>query len=119
MLTSSEYRKPAAGWVGMGNVWIRVTALAVVVSLGLAGCGGETSTEAGVDSAGAADAPESSDVGESSDAEAVAEANQPLLEPGETVLEHQVLDVADGSIATLGEAIDGDRPVLLWFFSPH
>lgn len=53
------------------------------------------------------------------DPEEAAEANLPLLTPADNVLDYEVLDVADGSIATLGEAVVGDRPVLLWFFSPH
>ncbi len=68
------------------------------------------------DSGGAdGDEPETAPV----DPEVAAAANLPLLEPGETVVDHQVLNVADGSISTLSEKVDGDRPVLLWFFSPH
>ncbi len=101
----------------MQNFGYRAAALAVAAALGLAACGGETSTEAGVESAGSSS--DGADAVGSSDPEAVAEANLPLLEEGETVLDHQVLDVADGSISTLGDVVDGDRPVLLWFFSPH
>lgn len=54
-----------------------------------------------------------------SEAEAAAAENLPLLQPADTVVDFEVLDVADGSISTLNQAVVGDRPVLLWFFSPH
>ena len=38
---------------------------------------------------------------------------------GETVFDIEVLSVADGGITTLNDVIDGDKPVLLWFWSPH
>ena len=41
------------------------------------------------------------------------------LEPAASVLDIEVLDVADGSISTLRTAVEGDRPVLVWFYSPH
>lgn len=31
----------------------------------------------------------------------------------------ELLNVADGSVSTLRGAIDGDRPILLWFWAPH
>jgi len=39
--------------------------------------------------------------------------------PSENVLDIEVLAVADGSVQTLRDVVVGDRPVLLWFFSPH
>lgn len=48
-----------------------------------------------------------------------AEINQPNLAGADDVLDIQTLAVADGSIQTLRDVVDGDRPVLLWFFSPH
>lgn len=48
-----------------------------------------------------------------------AEVNQANLAPAENVLDIETLAVADGSIQTLRDVVDGDRPVLLWFFSPH
>lgn len=68
---------------------------APLLALGLIGCGGtdEVSTVA---SENAAQLTESSDV-----------------------RDFQVLSVHDGSITTLRDAVDGDRPVLLWFWAPH
>lgn len=48
-----------------------------------------------------------------------AEVNQPNLQTSQNVLDIQTLAVGDGSIATLRDVVDGDKPVLLWFFSPH
>lgn len=48
-----------------------------------------------------------------------AEVNQPLLQTSTSVLDIETLAVGDGSIATLRDVVDGDKPVLLWFFSPH
>lgn len=48
-----------------------------------------------------------------------AESNLALLEPADDARDHEVLDVRDGSIATLRDAVAGDRPVLIWFWAPH
>jgi len=48
-----------------------------------------------------------------------AAANIDGLAQNSNVADIQVLDVADGSISTLRGAVDGDRPVLLWFWAPH
>lgn len=48
-----------------------------------------------------------------------AAANQNDLEQSADVLDIEVLDVSDGAKATLRDAVDGDRPVLLWFYAPH
>lgn len=48
-----------------------------------------------------------------------AELNQPNLQSADNVLDIETLAVGDGSIQTLRNVVDGDRPVLLWFFSPH
>ena len=56
--------------------------------------------------------------GASAAAEAAA-ANIDGLQRANNVLDIEVLDVADGSVSTLRSAVDGDRPVLLWFFAPH
>lgn len=53
------------------------------------------------------------------EAAAAAEANMALLAGGETVFDYDVLDVQTGGISSVGEVVDGDRSVLLWFFSPH
>ena len=47
------------------------------------------------------------------------EANIAQLDTSGPVLDIEVLDVADGAVSTLSQTVDGDRPVLLWFFSPH
>lgn len=48
-----------------------------------------------------------------------AAANADNLDQSGNVIDAEVLDVSDGSIATLRSAVDGDRPVLLWFWAPH
>jgi len=48
-----------------------------------------------------------------------AEINQPTLQSADDVLDIETLAVGDGSVQTLRDVVDGDRPVLLWFFSPH
>ena len=48
-----------------------------------------------------------------------AEANQALLEPSQDITAFEVLNVRDGGISSLGEVVTGDRPVLIWFWSPH
>ena len=48
-----------------------------------------------------------------------AAANIGNLQASDNVLDIETLNVADGSVSTLRQAIDGDRPVLLWFYSPH
>ncbi len=48
-----------------------------------------------------------------------AAANIDDLQQSDNVLDIETLNVADGSVSTLRDAIDGDRPVLLWFYSPH
>ncbi len=56
---------------------------------------------------------------EASAATAAAEANSELLGGGTNALDYEVLDVHDGSITTVEDVVDGNRSVLLWFFSPH
>ena len=46
-------------------------------------------------------------------------ANIDSLQTSDNVLDMETLNVSDGSVSTLRQAIDGDRPVLLWFYSPH
>jgi len=48
-----------------------------------------------------------------------AETNQSALQSADDVLDIETLAIADGSAQTLREVVDGDRPVLLWFFAPH
>jgi len=91
-----------------GRSWLVAGALAV----GLAACGGGGD----VASNGTATAEAPADV---SEAEAAAAENLPLLRPADQVVDFEVLQVADGSISTLRQEVAGDRPVLLWFFSPH
>lgn len=52
-------------------------------------------------------------------ASAEAAANIDNLQQSDNVFDIELLDVADGTVSTLGQAIDGDRPVLIWFYSPH
>ena len=95
---------------GLGRPWVLAGALAI----GLTACGG------GSDPVATGTAGASTEAGQvDGDPEAEAAANLPLLQPAEEVVDYEVLNVADGSISTLREQVTGDRPVLLWFFSPH
>ena len=91
----------------------------------MSACGGSEAPVATSEAAAAASDGSSADAAPSEgaeaggDAEAAAAANIGLLQTSAQVTDIEVLDVADGSIATLRQAVDGDRPVLLWFFSPH
>ena len=49
----------------------------------------------------------------------VASENAEQLNEASDVRDFQVLSVHDGSITSLRETVDGDRPVLLWFWAPH
>ena len=80
---------------------------ATVVGLGLIASACGSGQGAAPDSAAASAAGEA------------AEANIGQLEQADSVLDIEVLDVADGSISTLRSAVEGDRPVLVWFYSPH
>ena len=84
-------------------------------AIALAACGGGADSV----SSGNAAAPDAAESGAVSEAEAAAAANLPLLQPADQVVDFEVLDVADGSISSLRAQVTGDRPVLLWFFSPH
>ncbi|MGI9606274.1 MAG: hypothetical protein ACR2P0_09075 [Acidimicrobiales bacterium] len=48
-----------------------------------------------------------------------AEANTANLQSADDARDIEVLTVADGSISSLRDAVDGDRPVLVWFWAPH
>lgn len=86
--------------------------MAGALAIGLAACGG--GGEVASSGAGAAEV-----TADASPAEAAAAENLPLLQPADQVVDFEVLQVADGSISTLRQEVAGDRPVLLWFFSPH
>ncbi len=53
------------------------------------------------------------------DAAAAADSNRESLTITDDARTTEVLNVKNGSKATLQDAVIGDRPVLLWFFSPH
>lgn len=53
------------------------------------------------------------------EAASAAEANKESLTITDDARTTQVLNVKNGTKATLQDAVIGDRPVLLWFFSPH
>ncbi len=78
----------------------------------LAACGGDTET-----STATASAP--GEVSADAGIEERAEANEELLQPSDDARDVEVLSVADGSITSLRQVVDGDRPLLLWFWSPH
>jgi len=99
------------------NRW-RLGIAAGALALGLTACGGGSAVTAAGDAPAEPVSSENVAPGELG-AEAAAEANLPLLQPAEEVVDFEVLDVSDGSISTLRDEVSGDRPVLLWFFSPH
>jgi hypothetical protein len=82
----------------------RFAALAVAVGLVASACSSGSA---------APDTPEASAAG------TAAAANSDFLSVNEDVRLTEVLDVADGSVQSLTSAVDGDRPVLLWFWAPH
>ena len=122
-----------------------VRASALAVGLVVAGCGSDAvSTSEAASSADApqiADAPQTDDAPQTTDAlvaddapetadapEATppdvspsdaAKANEPLLQTSDDARDIEVLSVVDGSISSIRAAVDGDRPVLLWFWAPH
>jgi len=71
----------------------------MAVGLVASACGGATSTATATDSAAA-----------TPDQSLVANSDVRLTE---------VLDVRTGAASSLSAAVDGDRPVLLWFWAPH
>ena len=75
----------------------------------------DTSTAAVTDGpANVSSGPDSPDA-----AAAAAVANIEGLTPSDDVRLIEVLDVESGGVTTLADAVDGDRPVLLWFWAPH
>jgi hypothetical protein len=88
--------------------WFTTLAFAVV----LGACGGSSAVESVVGG---------DDIGQSTtpSVEDVAASNIPLLETADDPTDVEVLSVSDGSVASLRDAVDGDRPVLLWFYAPH
>lgn len=122
-----------------------VRASALAVGLVVAGCGSDVvSTSEATGSGDApqvtdaaqidntpqtADAPETNGAPQPTDAPEAApsdvspadaaSANEPLLQTSEDARDIEVLSVVDGSISSIRSAVDGDRPVLLWFWAPH
>ena len=97
----------------------RFAAVALALALFATACGGAASESA--TSAGPAEVTEAESVDDSATeaAAAAAETNIELLAGGTTAFDYEVLNVHDGSISSVDEVVDGDRAVLLWFFSPH
>jgi hypothetical protein len=122
-----------------------VRASALAVGLVVAGCGNDvvsTSQATGSgdapqvteavqvdDTLQSADAPETDDAPQATEATEAAppdvspsdaaDANEPLLQTSDDARDIEVLSVVDGSISSIRSAVDGDRPVLLWFWAPH
>ena len=91
-----------------------VVALFAALALVASACGSDG------DDPGAAAATPASSAGDisRSDAAAAAAANTPRLASSDDVRLIEVLDVRSGEIATLADTVDGDRPVLIWFWAP-
>lgn len=84
---------------------------AIAAVLILAACGDSSSIDT--------DSGSSVGVGADSTIEDAADANLSALEDADDARDQQILDVNDGSITTLRDAVVGDRPVLIWFWAPH
>jgi hypothetical protein len=95
-----------------------VTALAL-----LAGACGSSGSEDGAtsDSGSVDDSASGADpaTGPLENAAEVAAANINSLVSHDDVRLLEVLDVDTGEPTTIAEVVDGDRPVLLWFWAPH
>ncbi len=50
---------------------------------------------------------------------AAAEANELQLKLTDVLVQTELLDAESGQITTLGDVVVGDRPVLLWYWSPN
>ena len=86
---------------------------ALAAGLVLSACGGgDEPTTVGASAATA-------DGAAGSNAAETAAANSDALQSTDDGRTTEVLDIADGSITTLQQAVTGDRPVLLWFWAPH
>lgn len=85
-------------------------ALLLGVMITVASCGGSSAVESATDPGSDASTPSAADL---------AEQNTGLLTVSEDPLDTEVLSVTDGSVASLRAVVDGDRPVLLWFYAPH
>ena len=81
-----------------------LAAPAVAVALLAAACGGDDGASADPATQAAADA---------------ADANAGELASSDDPTMIEVLDVTTGDATTLADAVDGDRPVLVWFWAPH
>ena len=88
----------------------RVLACVAALALVMTACGGSDDVDTTATAGSTAGSPSVVEVGEQ---------NQTLLQSAEDARDVEVLDVSDGSIATLRDAVDGDRAVLLWFHAPH
>ncbi len=87
-------------------------ALAAGLLLSACGGGGETTSTGATPDAGT----ETSSGASPAD---LAEENAQSLQSTDDGRTSEVLNIADGSITSLQEAVTGDRPVLLWFWAPH
>lgn len=86
--------------------------LAGIIIVFASACGSDSSASTAAGSGSSAS-------GDGASAEETAEANIASLQPADDITAYEVLNVADGTVATLAEVADGDRPVLLWFYAPH
>ena len=59
------------------------------------------------------------DTAEARTATAAANEAQDQLVANDDVRLTELLDVRTGKVATLKSSVDGDRPILLWFYAPH
>ncbi|MGI9605555.1 MAG: hypothetical protein ACR2P0_05395 [Acidimicrobiales bacterium] len=93
-----------------------LSAALMACGLILAACGGGESTTVAADTDAAANTADDSGPPSPEDA---AEQNISNLQTADDARDIEVLAVSDGSVSTLRDAVDGDRPVLLWFYAPH
>ena len=88
-------------------------ASAILLSIGVAACGGgETSTAA-------ADPDSVAGTETAQSPEDVAEQNLPNLQSADDARDIEMLAVSDGSVATLREAVDGGLDVQVWYLHAY
>ena len=90
-------------------------ALTAGLILSACGGGGEATTTAQPAAAEGG----SGEAASSGSASEQASANSGALQSTDDARTTEILNIADGSITSLQQAVTGDRPVLLWFWAPH
>ena len=95
-------------------------AAAAIVSFALlaSACGSGSESSANIAAPAGSDS-DAAPVDAGSDPASVAAANIDNLATSDDVRLIELLDVDSGEATTISDAVDGDRPVLLWFWAPN